>query len=327
MDTITSGIVRIEQPGKPEVLRYEQTEISQPGEQEVLIRQKAIGVNFLDVFFRNGTFPMPAYPALIGLEAAGIIEQTGKGVKDFVVGDRVAYYGSNGAYVEKRILPENELFKLQDDISFNQAASTMIKGMTAHMLLKQSHELKAGEIVLIHAMTGGVGTLLSEWARYIGAIVIGTVGGVAKKDLALKRGFEHVIDLSAENLIEKVKQITDNKGVDVFYDSIGITTFQKSLELLKPGGSAVLYGWASGMPEINTEFMEQRKINFTQAVLNNYPAYQDKSGKAMPEIFSLVRRGVFQLEKPLIYPLSDANQAHADLEGRKTTGSVILVPA
>lgn len=195
------------------------------------------------------------------------------------------------------------------------------------MLLKQSHELKAGEVVLIHAMTGGVGTLLSEWARSIGATVIGTVGSVAKKDLALTRGFDLVIDISAENFAEKVKKITDDKGIDVFYDSIGVATFQKSLELVKPGGSAVLYGWASGMPEINTAFIEQRKINFVQAVLNHYPAYQDKSGKALPEIFSLVRNKVFQLKKPLIYPLSNANQAHADLEERKTTGSIILVPA
>jgi len=327
MNTITSGIVRIEQPGKPEVLRYEKTEIPQPGKGEVLISQKAIGVNFLDVFFRNGTFPMPAYPALIGLEAAGIVEQIGNGIKEFAVGDRVAYYGSNGAYAERRILPANEIFKLPDYISFDQAASIMIKGMTAHMLLKQSHELKAGEVVLIHAMTGGVGTLLSEWARSIGATVIGTVGSAAKKDLALKRGFEHIVDLSAENFDERVRQITDDKGIDVFYDSIGVATFQKSLELVKPGGSAVLYGWASGMPEINTAFIEQRKIHFVQAVLNNYPYYQDKSGKALPEIFSLVRNGVFQLEKPLIYPLSNANQAHADLEERKTTGSIILVPA
>jgi NADPH2:quinone reductase len=326
MNTITSGIVRIKKPGKPEVLKYEQTEIPRPGEGEVLISQKAIGVNFLDVFFRNGTFPMPAYPALIGLEAAGIVEQTGDGVKDFVAGDRVAYYGSNGAYAERRALPANEIFKLPDDISFDQAASIMIKGMTAHMLLKQSHELKAGEIVLIHAMTGGVGTLLSEWARSIGASVIGTVGSAAKKELALQRGFDHIIDLSAENFTERVKEITDGKDIDVFYDSIGVATFQKSLELVKPGGSAVLYGWASGMPEIDTAFMEQRKITFVQAVLNNYPVYQDKSGKALPEIFSLVRNGVFQLEKPFIYPLSNASQAHADLEERKTTGSVILMP-
>ena len=327
MNTITSGIVRIEQPGKPEVLRYEQTEISQPGEGEVLIGQKAIGVNFLDIFFRNGTFPMPAYPALIGLEAAGIVEQTGDGVKEFAVGDRVAYYGSNGAYAEKRILSANDIFKLPDDISFDQVTSIMIKGMTAHMLLRQSHELKAGEIVLIHAVTGGVGTLLSEWARFIGATVIGTVGSAAKKELALKRGFDHVIDLSAENFTERVKEITGGKDIDVFYDSIGVATFQKSLELVRPGGSAVLYGWASGMPEIDNAFMEQRKINFVQGILNNYPVYQDKSGKALPELFSLVRNGVFQLEKPLIYPLHNANQAHADLEERKTTGSIILVPA
>lgn len=326
MNTIKSGIIRIEQPGKPDVLKYEHTELPQPREGEVLISQKAIGVNFLDTFFRNGTLPMPAYPAQIGLEAAGIVEQTGNGVKEFAIGDRVAYYNSNGAYAEKRILPANEIFRIPGDISFDQAASIMIKGLTVHMLLKQNHELKAGETVLIHAMTGGVGTLLSQWARFIGATVIGTVGSAAKKDLALKRGFNHVINLPVEDFAERVKEITNDKGIDIFYDSIGIATFQKSLELVKPGGSAVLYGWASGMPEINTEFIDQRKIHFSWAVLNNYPAYQDRSGKALTEIFALLRNGVFKLEKPSVYALSNASQAHADLEDRKTTGSIILVP-
>jgi NADPH2:quinone reductase len=326
MSTITSGIVRIKQPGKPEVLQYDNIDLPQLGKGEVLISQKAIGVNFLDVFFRNGTFPMPAYPALIGLEAAGIVEQIGNGVKQFAVGDRVAYYGSNGAYAEKRTIHTDDLFKLPDDISFDQAAAIMIKGLTVHMLLKQSHELKAGEVVLIHAMTGGVGTLLSEWAKSIGAIVIGTVGSAVKKNLALTRGFQHVVDLSTEDFIGRLKEITNDKGIDVFYDGIGVATFQKSLEVLKPGGTAILYGWASGMPEINTEYIDQRKIHFIQAILNNYPAYQDRSGKALTDIFALVRNGVFQLEKPFMYGLANAAQAHADLEGRKTTGSIILVP-
>jgi NADPH2:quinone reductase len=296
MGNIKSGIVCIEKPGNPDVLNYKLTELPHPGADEVLIRQKAIGVNFLDIFFRNGAFSMPAYPALIGLEAAGIVEQTGEGVQEFVVGDRVAYHGSNGAYAEKRILQTNALFKLPDDISFERAASITIKGLTVHMLLKQSHELKAREAVLIHAMTSGVGTLFSEWASTIGATIIGTVGSAVKQDLALRRGFKHAINLATEDLVGRVGEITDDKGIDV-------ATFQKSLELLKPGGSAVLYGWASGMPEINREFIDQRKIRFVQAILNTYPAYQDKSGKAMPEIFDLVRNSVFKVAEPAVYAL------------------------
>ncbi|OMP76137.1 quinone oxidoreductase [[Flexibacter] sp. ATCC 35208] len=309
-----TNVVLIEETDK---LKYQTVELRPPGPQEVLIRQKAIGVNYVDVFFRNGTFPVDAFPAPIGLEAAGIIEQVGDAVKQFAPGDRVAYYGTAGAYAEHKVLNENELYKLPDDITFEQAASVMVKGLTAHMLLKASHEVKAGEVVLVHAMMGGVGSLLSAWARSIGATVIGTVGNAAKKELALKRGFQKVINLQNEQLTEVV---------DVVYDGIGKTTFQQSLELIKPGGTAVLYGWPSGMPDIDTQWMEDRNIHFVTAVLNHYPAYQDKSGKAMEEIFDLIRKGVLSIENPTIYSLADAAKAHADLESRKTTGSIILQP-
>ncbi|RFM33444.1 quinone oxidoreductase family protein [Chitinophaga silvisoli] len=298
----------------PDVLEYKSVELPALGPQDVLILQHAIGVNYLDVFFRNGTFPVNAYPAPVGVEAAGIIEQVGAEVKHFKAGDRVAYYGPFGAYAEKRILHEKELFSLPDDITFDQAAAVMVKGLTAHMLLKSSHPVKAGELVLIHAMTGGVGSILSAWARSLGATVIGTVGSAAKKTLALQRGYERVIDLQTEEMTDKV---------DVVYDGTGRDTFYKSLELLKPGGSAVLYGWPSGMPELDHHWMEERHIHFVTAVLNNYPAYQDKSGTALNEVFDLIRKGVIDLH-PLVYDLADAARAHKDLESRKTTGSIIL---
>lgn len=322
----TSGIVLIEQPGPPNVLKYQTITLQQPGPGEVLIAQQAIGVNFLDVFFRNGTFLVPQYPAPIGFEASGIIEEVGTGVKDFMVGDRVAYYASVGAYVEKRIINTNEIFKLPEDISFDQAAAFMIKGLTAHMLIRQSHAVKPGEVVLIHAMTGGVGTLLSQWVSALGATVIGTVGSAAKKSLALKRGFKQVIDLGSEDLIDSVKQFTGGNGVDVVYDGTGKATFERSLTVVKDSGSAVLYGWPSGMPDINEELLKQRKIKFAHVALNDYPLYQDKSGKGMPEIFDLLRSGLFEPEQPTIYSLSQALAAHADMESRKTTGSVILKP-
>lgn len=320
-----NGIVLIEQAGPADVLKYQKVTLEQPGHQQVLIAQKAIGVNFLDVFFRNGTFPLEKYPTPIGLEAAGVIEELGTDVKDFAVGDRVAYYSSNGAYADKRIINTSEIFRLPDDISFEQAASVMIKGLTAHMLMKENYPVKAGEIVLIHAMTGGVGTLLSQWARAVGAIVIGTVGTKEKKAIALKRGFEHVIDLQSQDIADEVNRITQGHGVDVAYDGTGKATFQKSLPIVKEGGSVVLYGWPSGMPDLNDDLISKRKIKFSQAILNNYPLYQDKTGKGLSEIFDLLRAGIYE-EKPLIYPLSQAAAAHADLESRKTTGSIILQP-
>jgi NADPH2:quinone reductase len=320
------GIVLIEQPGAADVLKYQNITLPQPGPDEVLISQKAIGLNFLDIFFRNGTFPLGQYPAPIGLEAAGVIEEVGAGVKDFKVGDRIAYYASTGAYADRRIIHTNEIFKLPEDISFEQAAAVMIKGLTAHMLIKQSHEVKAGEVVLIHAMTGGVGTLLSQWVRALGATVIGTVGSAAKKELAFKRGFKQVIDLGTEDFVAAVHEYTGGKGVDVVYDGTGKATFEKSLTVLKDGGTAVLYGWSSGMPDIDEALLLRRSIKFARAVLNNYPLYQDKSGKGMPEIFELLRRGVFETEQSSIYSLRDAATAHADMESRKTTGSIILRP-
>lgn len=322
----SSGVVLVEQTGSPDVLKYQTIILKEPGDGEVLIAQKSIGVNFVDIFFRNGTFPMDAYPAPIGSEASGVVEAVGAGVKDFAIGDRVAYPFSMGAYAESRIIPAGSLFKLPDDISFDQAAAVLVKGLTAHMLLKQSYAVKAGDIVLIHAMTGGVGTLLSAWARALGAIVIGTVGSAAKKELALLRGFEHVVDLQSEDFAEVVNKVTKGKGLDAVYDGTGQATFQKSIDLIKAGGSAVLYGWPSGMPTINEEEMEQKKIQFVQPALYQYLEDRKKVTLAVTRIFNLVREGILDVQKPTVYALSDAAKAHADLESRKTTGSILLKP-
>jgi len=324
--TQATNIVRIEKPGGPNVLKFEISHLPAPGQQEVLITQKAIGVNFLDIFFRNGTFPMPAYPGPIGLEAAGVIEAVGEGVTSFIEGDRVAYYASPGAYAEKRLIKADEIFRLPDDITFEQAASVMIKGLTARMLLKHSHVVRTGEVVLIHAMTGGVGALLSAWARHLDATVIGTVGSAAKKQLALKRHYEHVIDLQSEDFSKEVTAITSGKGIDVVYDGVGKATFDRSVALVKNGGSAVLYGWASGMPDLESLEGQHSNVRFVRAILNNDPNYLDRSGKALEEIFDLVRNGIFQLEKLSVYTLRDAATAHANLEARNTTGSIILKP-
>ncbi len=321
-----SGVVTIQQPGAPGVLKYETITLQPPGEGQVLIKQQAIGVNYVDVFFRNGTFPMPAYPAPVGLEAAGVVEHTGAGVTAFAAGNRVAYYFSPGAYAERRLLNASELIRLPDDITYNQAAAIMIKGLTAHMLLKQSHAVKAGQTVLIHAMAGGVGTVLSDWARFLGATVIGTVGSAVKKEQALQRGFTHVVNLQAEDFAEKVNEVTGGKGLDVVYDGVGEATFQKSLALVKPGGSAVLYGWPSGLPVVEEELLTQKNINFVRAELNKYLADKQTVANAVTEIFGLLRKGVLKVQQPATYALADAATAHADLESRKTTGSIILHP-
>ena len=321
-----SAIVLIEHTGSPDVLRYQTVNLPEPGEGEVLIAQKSIGVNFVDVFFRNGTFPMDAYPAPVGSEAAGTIEAVGSGVKGFVIGDRVAYPFAVGAYAESRIIPAASLFKIPDDITFDQAAAVLVKGLTAHMLLKQAYFVKAGDTVLIHAMTGGVGTLLSDWARALGAIVIGTVGNAAKKELALKRGFEHVVDLQSEDFTHVVNNITQGKGLDAMYDGTGQATFQKSVDLLKAGGGAVLYGWPSGMPTINAKIMEQRNIKYVNPALYKYLEDRERTASAVTEIFDLVKEGILDVQKPTVYSLADAAKAHADLESRQTTGSIILRP-
>jgi len=322
----SSGIIRITQPGAPEVLTYKKEALPEPGVDEVLIDQKAIGVNFLDIFFRDGRFPTNAYPAPIGLEAAGVIEAIGEGVSDFTLGDRVAYYASPGAYAEKRLISKEEIFRLPEDITFEQAAAVMIKGLTAQMLIKHSYEVRAGEFVLIQAMTGGVGSLLGAWAKSVGATVIGIVGSPQKKKLAIERGFEHVIDLQHEDFSERVASITEGTGVDVVYDSMGKETFDQFVKLVKKGGTIVSYGAATGWPEPDRDLMKERSVRFVQGILNSYPGYQDKKGKAALELFDQVRNGVFDLEQPTVYALTDAATAHVDLEARRTTGSIILKP-
>ncbi|MBC6112995.1 quinone oxidoreductase family protein [Pedobacter fastidiosus] len=319
----STGIVRIEKPGPPEVLKYETVDLPDVKVNEVLINQKAIGLNFLDIMFRDGRFSMDAYPATLGLEAAGVIEAIGTGVTDFAIGDRVAYYGTSGAYTEFKIINSEDIFKLFDDISFDQAAATMIKGLTAHMLIKESYQVKAGDFVLVQAATGGVGSLLSAWARSLGAKVIGTVGSPGKKQLAASRGLDYVIDLQNEDLSERVASITNGKRVDVVYDSIGRETFNQFVKVVRKGGTIVSFGAATGWPEPDRHMMEERGVRYVQGILNNYAGYQNKKSDAVIEVLEKVSEGILQVE-PTIYSLSDAALAHADLESRKTTGSIIL---
>ncbi len=319
-------VVRITKQGSPSVLEYTTQSITTLGDDEVLMKQKAMGFNFLDIFYRNGTFPLTDFPAPIGVEAAGIITTKGEAVTRFEVGDRVVYWWSMGAYADRKVVNMKDIFRLPEDVPFDQGASLLVKGLTAHMLVKHSHSIQKGNTVLIHAVSGGVGSLLSRWAKALGATVIGTVGSTAKKKVAINNGVDHVIALDAEDFVQEVMFVTDGKGIDALYDSVGQDTFDKSLKLFSNGGTAVLFGWSSGMPVIEEEAMEKRGIKYVRATFNAYwPTVADQSGM-VGEVFEAYRAGIFGEINPTIYALADAAQAHTDVEARKTTGAIIFHP-
>lgn len=326
MKSIASGIVRINRQGPPSVLEYTTDAVREPGDNEVLLGQKAIALNFVDVLFRNGSFPLHSLPATIGVEAAGIVEAVGSGVKNFTVGDRVAYYFSLGAYAERRLINAADLVKLPDDISFDVAASLLAKGLTARMLIKQAYAVQPGDVVLVHAAAGGVGSLVSKWAKALGATVIGTVGTASKKALAISAGIDHVIALDSEDMSAVVRQMTGNQGVQAVFDGVGKATFGASMPLVKPGGSMILYGTASGNPSIDSAYLASNAIRFVRPSLGQYLPDERSIDIATRELFEAVRTGALGKIQPTIYSLAAVAQAHQDLESSQTTGSVILHP-
>ena len=319
-------VVQITKQGPPSVLEYTIADIKTLGDDEVLIEQKAIGFNFLDIFYRNGTFPLDSFPAPIGVEAAGIITVRGKAVTNFELGERIAYWWSMGAYADRKVVNVKDVFKLPDDVPFDQGASLLVKGLTAYMLLKHSYPIQKGDIVLIHAVSGGVGSLLSRWAKSLGATVIGTVGSMAKKKVAINNLVDHVIALDSEDFVQEVMSLTGGKGINVLYDSVGQDTFNKSLELFTNGGTAVLFGWSSGMPEIDEEYLNKKGVKFVRGRFNDYWPTVKNQGGIVSEVFEAFRSGIFGKITPTIYALADAAQAHADVEARKTTGAIIFHP-
>ena len=322
--TTLSGTVRIDQQGAPSVLKYYDDEINNPEPQQVLLRQEAIGLNFVDVLFRNGTFPINRFPAIIGVEASGTIEAIGSNVTGFSVGDRVGYFFSLGAYTQQRLIDANNLIKLPDDISFGEAASLLAKGMTARMLIKQAYTVKAGDTILVHAAAGGVGSLVSRWAKSLGATVIGTVGSSEKKEYALAHGIDYVIALDSEELVASVKSFTSGKKIQAVFDGVGQATFSQSVELIDEGGYAVLFGFASGFPRLETIDFKGRKINFVKPDLGSYLPDHAAAQKAADEVFEALKNGVFGKISPTIYSIRETAKAHEDLESGKTKGSVIF---
>ncbi len=320
--------IRIHQPGGPEVLQLEDLEVGAPGDGQVRIRQTAIGINYIDTYHRTGAYPLPL-PTGIGLEGAGVVEAAGPGVIDLRPGDRVAYAGGPvGAYATERLMPADRLVKVPDGIGDQQAAGMMLKGMTAEYLIRRTFPVKAGDTVLWHAAAGGVGLIACQWLKARGAHVIGTVGSDEKAALAKAHGCEFPVVYTREDFVARVKEITGGKGVPVVYDSVGKDTFARSIDCLSPRGMLVLFGAASGpVPPLDSQILAQKGSLFlTRPTLFTYTASREDLVLSATSLFDVVRSGQVKIEVSRTYPLAQAQQAHRDLESRKTTGSLLLLP-
>lgn len=320
--------IRIHQPGGPEVLQLEDLEVGAPGDGQVRIRQTAIGINYIDTYHRTGAYPLPL-PTGIGLEGAGVVEAAGPGVIELRPGDRVAYAGGPvGAYATERLMPADRLVKVPDGIGDRQAAGMMLKGMTAEYLIRRTFPVKAGDTVLWHAAAGGVGLIACQWLKARGAHVIGTVGSDEKAALAKAHGCEFPVVYTREDFVARVKEITGGKGVPVVYDSVGKDTFARSIDCLRPRGMLVLFGAASGpVPPLDSQILAQKGSLFlTRPTLFTYTASREDLVLSATSLFDVVRSGQVKIEVSRTYPLAQAQQAHRDLESRKTTGSLLLLP-
>jgi NADPH2:quinone reductase len=322
-----SKAVRYHQQGGPEVLQLDDISIGDPGPGQVRIRHTAIGVNFVDTYQRSGLYPMQL-PGVAGNEGAGVVEAVGPGVKELKKGDRVAYTGLPGSYCEERIVPADRMVKVPKGVSDEQAASMMLKGMTVHYLIFTTYKVKKGDTVLWHAAAGGVGLIACQWLKKLGVTTIGTVGSDEKGKLAKAHGCHHVINYSRENFLERVKEITKGKKLPVVYDAVGKTTWDGSLDCLQPRGLMVSFGNASGaVPPVNLGILSAKgSLYVTRPTLATHIATRADLVKRSKDLFEVVKSGKVKIETTARYKLADAANAHRDLEGRKTTGSVVLVP-
>jgi NADPH2:quinone reductase len=319
--------IRIYETGGPEKLKWEEVQVGDPGPGEVRVRNTAVGLNFIDTYHRSGLYPLQL-PLTLGSEGAGVIEAVGPKVKEFKVGDRVAYANPIGAYSEVLLRPTARLVKIPAGIDDKVAAAIMLKGMTAWYLCRRTYKVKKGDTILVHAAAGGVGQILCQWAKHLGATVIGTVGSDEKAALAKKAGCRHVVVTSKEKFTDRVKAITKGKGVPVVYDGVGKDTFMDSLDCLSPLGMMVSFGNASGpVPPFNAGILAQKGSLFlTRPTLFTYTAQREDLLKAARELFAVVKSKAVKISINQTYPLSEAAQAHRDLEARKTTGSTVLLP-
>ncbi len=324
-----SKAICLYETGGPEVLRWEEVEIGKPGPGEVHLRQTAVGLNFIDIYHRTGFYPLGDLPATPGMEGAGVVIATGEGVDDVSPGDRVAYAGQPpGAYAEERLIPAHRLVRLPDTISDQQAAGMMLQGMTVQYLLRSTFRIKEGDTILFHAAAGGVGLIACQWAKHLGATVIGTVGSPEKAELAKAHGCDYPLLYREEDWVARVREITDGEGVPVVYDSIGRDTFLKSLDCLRPLGLLVSFGQASGPVEPFDPGLLAAKgsLFLTRPTLMGYTAKREDMLASAEDLFEVVQSGAVKIEVRQTYPLCEAAQAHRDLEARKTTGSTVLIP-
>ena len=320
--------IRVHEYGGPEVLRWEEVEVGDPGPGQIRIRQTAVGLNYIDVYLRTGLYPQETMPFTPGMEGAGVITAVGKGVRDLKVGRRVAYAGPVGAYAIERLIAADRVVRIPEGVSDKTAAAIMLKGMTAQYLLRRTYNVGPDTTLLFHAAAGGVGMIACQWAAFLGATVIGTVGSAGKALIARSHGCTHVINYREEDVIAKVKDLTKGKGVDVVYDSIGKDTFPASLDCLKPRGTWVSFGQASGpVPEFRINLLAQKGSLFaTRPALGDYIATRKELVSTANDLFDVITKGKVKIAINQTYSLDEAERAHHDLEGRLTTGSTLLIP-
>lgn len=312
--------------GGPEVLKLEDVEVGEPGEGEIRIRQQAIGLNFIDVYFRKGVYKA-SLPYTPGMEAAGVVTAVGPGLTGRKVGDVVAYAGHMGAYAEERLIAADKVVPVPPGVDAVTAAAVLLKGMTAQFLVRTCFKVQPGHHVLVHAAAGGVGSLLCQWVRALGAVVIGVVSSQEKAVQAREDGAHHVVVTSEEDFVQRVKDITGGKGVQVVYDSVGKATFQGSLDSLAPRGYMVSYGNASGVVDpVPIQAIQSKSLFLTRPSLMQYTSTRDELLASAGEVFAQLNAGVLKIRVNQTYPLSQVAKAHADIEARKTTGSTVLIP-
>jgi len=322
-------VVRAHETGGPEVLKVEDIEIGEPGEGEVKVRHEAIGLNFIDTYFRSGLYPAPnGLPLVPGSEAAGTVVSVGPGVSSFSPGDRVAYVSSPGSYAGERVIAAKSLVRLPEEIDFRTAAAMMLKGLTAQYLLRQTFRVERGHTILFHAAAGGVGLIACQWAKHLGATVIGTAGSPEKVELARAHGCDHVINYREESFVERVKEITGGRLCEVVYDSVGQDTYPGSLDCLKPHGMWVCFGQSSGpITNFNLGLLAQKgSLYACRPTLFSYIADPENLQAMADDLFHLVGEGIVKVEVNQEFALKDVAEAHRALEGRRTTGATVLIP-
>ena len=321
--------IMVRETGGPEVLKLEDVEVGEPGPGQAKIRHEAIGLNYIDTYFRSGLYPAPSgLPFVLGSEGAGVVLSVGPDVDGLSEGDRVAYTGPLGAYSAERLVPADRLIKLPDSIGFKTAAAMMLKGLTANYLLRRVFKVGPGHTILFHAAAGGVGLIACQWANHLGATVIGTVGSAEKAELARAHGCRHPINYREEDFVARVKEITGGKGCDVVYDSVGQDTYPASLDCLKTFGMWVTFGQSSGpIQNFNLGLLQQKGSLFcTRPTLAHYAAKRADLEAMSKELIEVIDKGVVKIEVNQQFPLAEAAEAHRALQGRKTTGATVLIP-